>query len=377
MLKRLIVLLLPIALLTVGCDLSEDMSECGVLRLNMRYILNGERVDHLADYVGDVRIYVFDQTRTNLVEIVRPTRGDIQRGYTEIENPAAGEFTFVAWAGGGTDIVGSGYMEVDMDDPANSQYRQITHDGDGSHNGETTLESFYMMIEHDDIAALPIVGEARPKTNQFVDLFHSSTENFLVVEGQQQTINFDFVRNTNILDILVTGLDNLESASTRAEGEDPLGLFTTGRNGRYKWNNTIDPYARMVRYESVPHESVPHPTDRPISANEMHVDIKTLHMNQVRHKDDPILLHLADPVTGADLATINVIEAIIQVRDNEGNFLYRTQEDIDREYVFPIRIEILPGGIAQPGDGRGGIRVFVNDWEIENLDPVVEGPSIN
>lgn len=346
MFRKFYSLLLASAVSTVamvGCNLSEDLSDCGVLRINMRYTLNNERTDQLADLVGDVRIYVFEESTGLLVDIIEPTSEDITRGYMEIQNPRVGEFTFSAWAGSGNDIEGSGFMEIEMDNAATHSYRDLWDDD------ETHIDDFYVMVEHDELPSSKF-GDVLPRRTEFVDLFHSSIESFEVTREKEQSIDLYFVRDTNILDITINGIEHLPSAGTRA-GEEPVGLFLTGRNGRYTWDNTIDEHARLVRYES---------TTRSLDETTMQSDIKTMHINQVRHKEDPLLLYITDPATGKDLhAPINIIQAIGQVRDEDGNYMYRTQEDIDREYVFPIEITISAGL---------RIKVTINDWVVEFPD---------
>ena len=341
MFKKISSLLLPV-LFMAGCT-SEDLSECGVLRLDLHYTMNGEHLDRLSGNVGDVRIYVFDSNTKLLVRVIEPTPQDIARGYSEIQNPTPGKFTFVAWAGSGDDIHGSGFMEVEMDDPENHNFRDLWDDD------ETLLDDFYIMLEHDVIDDPSIVGDKCPK-GDFVDLFHARVEDFEVVQAQKQTVEFDFMRNTNVLNITVTGLESLNSGNTtRAEADAPVGLFVTGRNGRYKWDNTIDPYARLVRYE---------PTALTRTETDMESDIKTLHLNKERHADDPVLLYIVDPATGDNLhQPIDIIEAIGQVKDEDGNYLYRTQEDIDRAYTFPILVEISD-------EGELVITISIDGWKI-------------
>jgi hypothetical protein len=353
MLKRLIYLVLP-ALLAIGCDLREDLSHCGVLRLNLKYTYNNDNVDKLIGHVGDIRIYVFDASET-LTRIVRPTAADIERGYYELRYMPGGRYTFVAWAGSGTDIEGSGFKEVHMSDPA-------AHNRTGNVTvGETTLEELYMMIDYDTLPT-EILGDVAPKSHDFVDLFHASVENFEVKPAESQTVDFDFIRNTNVLKVTVTGIQHLSTGAGRAV-DAPLSIYAVGRNGRYKWDNTIDPHARLVRYEP-PYSSL---TD-----TQMKVDIKTVHLDLSRHIDDPVNLHLTDLTTRAGIPDqpLDIIAAIRQVKDAQGNYLYRTQEAIDREYEFPIDIVILDPGLS----GDITIKIFIKEWEIELPNANIDRP---
>lgn len=48
--------------------------------------------------------------------------------------------------------------------------------------------------------------------------------------------------------------------------------------------------------------------------------------------------------------------------------MYRTQEAIDREYVFPIQFTIELVQYPDPGSGSLVIKVSINDWVIEFPD---------
>lgn len=80
------------------------------------------------------------------------------------------------------------------------------------------------------------------------------------------------------------------------------------------------------------------------------------------------MLYITDPATGEDLhQPVDIIQAIGQVKDQGGNYLYRTQEDIDRNYCFPIRVEI-PEGFNPDDPGSLSIRISINDWVIDFPD---------
>ncbi len=349
MFKKLIVL--PIlALLAVGCNLKEDLSDCGVLRLSLRFTYNTEQIDRLEANVNDVHFYVFDKETDILVDIIEVGYEEITRGYTEVEDLPAGTYTFVAWGCGDEDMLGDGhFIEAHMNDsPAHDHTRAAII-------GETTLDDFYMMVDY-DVLPDDVLGDIAPKVDDFHDLFFANVTDVVVKNEENQTVDFDFIRNTNVLKVNITGLEHLEADNaTRAPAPgQPLDVFAIGKNGRYRWNNAICQDARTVRYE---------PPYTSLDDDSMQVDIKTLRLDLARHSEiDPIVLHVENPADGKPLISpLSVMDAIVQVKDDEGNFLYRTQEDIDREYEFPIDISIQPDK---------SVRIFISDWEIINLTPV-------
>ncbi len=140
---------------------------------------------------------------------------------------------------------------------------------------------------------------------------------------------------------------------TRAASPDqPLLVYAVGENGRYKWDNSIDQHARQVRYE---------PPYTSIDESSMQVDIKTMRLDIERHEGDPVNIHISDPTTGRDMIDpLDVVKTILGAKDDEGFRVFRTQEDIDREYEFPININILVDL---------SVKISVGEWEVEGLNP--------
>jgi hypothetical protein len=339
------------ALAMIGC-MKEDMSDCGALRFEMRFIRNAEGVDRLATDVGDARIYMFDKSSGVLSRIVEVSPADIARGYVEVANPDAGLFTCVAWGGDGEELSESGFMEVSMSNPATHSYDE------GIEVGVTTLDNFYMMIEHDELPAAA-EGEVAPKTSDFDDLFFASASDVHVDRGEKEVAKLDFIRNTNVLKVTVSGLENLpaQGGGTRADSGAPLDIWALGENGRYRVDNTIDDDARLVQYQS---------PDHALSDNSMWVDLKTLRLDLERHDaDDPVRLRIDNGTTGDKLVDLDVLKAIGQVKGEDGAPLYGTQDQIDRQYEFPINIVLDESSRT----GELYVRIFIDEWEIITPDP--------
>lgn len=340
-------------LLLVGCNLHDDLSDCGIIRLNFRFTHNSEHTDKFKDNVRDVKFYIFDDATGVLVEIIEATPSDIARGYAEVKDLPAGKYTFVAWGGGSEEMTRGGFVEAHMSDAATHDYTEFVT------KGQTELDQFYMMISHDRLPD-EVLGDVAPKTDGFEDIFHDAVEGVEVKNLTNQTVDFDFIRNTNIIKVTVTGLEYLANYNpTRAASPDqPLWVYAIGKNGRYRWDNTIDQYARTVRYE---------PPYTELDATRMQVDIKTLRLDLSRHTAiDPIKLYVINPDTGNNMIyPLDVMDAIGQVKDDNGNFLYVTQEDFDREYEFPIEISILHDL---------SVKISIDGWEIVNLTPNTDRP---
>lgn len=331
MFRKIVILLLP-AILSAGC-IREDMKDCaGGLRLRFRYTHNVQGKDLLAERVRDIRVYVFDQNTGALAHIIRPTSQDIANGYVDTDIPD-GIYTVSAWGGGGEDLMLEGYLDGRMTDTYTQSYTTPVI------IGQTTPDNFRMMLACDPVAR-NITGDVTPRAVDFDDLFFAAAANIEARKGTRQTVDLDFIKNTCVLKISVTGLEYLASytpagrGSSRAPGAgQPLEVFVTACNGVYGHDNRIDAYAPRVRYE---------PPCRMLTPTRMEVDIKVLRLEIARHTADPVLLYVRDAAAGMDMVwPLDVLDAIVKAKDAQGNLLYQTQEDIDREDEFPIAISIL------------------------------------
>jgi hypothetical protein len=350
MIKKLICLLLP-ALMAAGC-VRENLDDCVGCRLYFRYTLNSEGVDLITAHVQDIHIYVFDQSTGMMVDVIEVGPTDIARGWVDIDDLPDGTYTFSAWGGSSADMSRS-FAEAHMTDAT-------VHDHSYPRIGHTSIDEFFMMLDY-EAAPAELHGDITPKVEQFDDLFFAMAGNIPVSKGETRTIELDFIRNTNVLKITVTGLEHLwnHNLSTRKPAPDqPLHVFVVGRNGRHMWDNTIDPDARLVRYE---------PPCHTLTANTMGVDIKTMRLDISRHTSgDPVLLYVRNAVTGDDMiAPLDVVGTILQTRSTRGDLLYPDQEALDREYEFEFDLSILHDL---------SVKVTVNGWDVIDAKPDTDRP---
>ncbi len=342
MLKKLIMVLLPVFFAT-GC-IAERYDDCISYRLRFRYTYNSDGVDRLAAHVGHIRLYVFDLSTERLAEVIEVGSEEIARGYIDINDLPDGRYTFVAW-GSSNDELSRSFVDSHVD--ATTQLRSDIE------IGRTSLSDFYMMLDCEELP-VDVHGDIAPSLDTFDDLFFAKAEGIAVARGANRQVDFDFIRNTNVLKVAVTGLDYLTNYdSTRGpSANQPLHVFVTGRNGRYRYDNTIDIAAPVVRYE---------PPCHTLTAATMGIDIKTMHLSIDRHTDDPILLHVHNAALGHPMiAPIDVLDAIRRAQDTRGEILYPDQEAIDRQYEFPFEISIL---------ADLSVKITVDSWEVIDTEP--------
>lgn len=315
MIKNLYLLLI-LALIATSC-LKENIEGCpaGKLSISLKYTINVENEDHLDEKIGQINLYIFNDATGLLVRIIPINQEQLLRGvyFTDLDQ---GIYTFVAWAVNGRDISQGGYDAVDMTDFAKDTHTTPTV-------GTTNINNFRVRLR------TTALGTDRvPANGIFNELYHAKAANIVVREGEQ-TINFDFTKNTNALKVRVQGLEYLiQSRSTTPEVE----LFAIGTDDRYNAHNVAGAPATSLRYQ----RDVSYP-----ETNVAQSDIHVLRLDMELHKSHPMLLHLQEKATTRELIKpIDILALILKIRNEDGTLIFKTQEDLDRWDEFPIVLKI-------------------------------------
>ena len=347
-------------LLTTGC-VTEGPQDCPQGELTFHYTYNEVGDDHLTEDIHNIRLYMFDRRTGLLVDILDLDDDDIARGYARFKGLPDGVYSFVAW-GHGSDDLSQNYSDIEMIDAA-------SHDYTGIEIGRTTLDYFYMMVKMNELPA-DIEGDVTPVQRDFEDLFFAIARDVAVNGGLDRAVEFDFMRNSHYLNIEVTELDKYPqtragsagsagSAGNAGSSGSPVNIFVVGRNGRYRYDNSIDRAARLVRYE---------PEYLSLTESAMTLGIKTLRLDIDRHLTDPVLLHIEN-AEGRDLIEpLDVIQTLLASRGPQSGQGYGNQEWLDRTYEFPMKIDISSNE-HESGDVELIIKITVNGWTITYIVP--------
>jgi hypothetical protein len=329
-----------------------------------------------------VDIYVFDQNTDYLVDIIKVSKDEIDRGHIDVSNLPDGLYTFVAWGDSVGDNSGI-FKGVHMTDPGIGRYVEVR-------KNVTKLSELYMVLTNYIDLGNEIV---KPGVDNFEDLYYAKATG-VMISGDNISVPLNFVRNANTLDIDIKGVKNLNlpslsGGSRAAESRtatrpdltpvtDPvLNVFVLSQNGRFNSENLIDQNAQIVRYE-------PQSQRYSIDNDVMKVYLKTMRIDVIRHTNSPMLLYIQD-ANGKDLIKpLDVVKSILQIEDPvTGKLLYETQAAIDRAGEFDIEVEFVkdgPGpGPIDPGndpdpeeDPKIGVKITINDWVIVYIDPIVD-----
>lgn len=349
----------------VSCT-KENMDDCSAnLRLKFTFTLHLNGDNRFGPNVQLIKVYFFDESGT-LAHIQQGQGAMLTSDYVMNVQLTPGKYTIIAWGGSNEDFANS-FHEGHMNDPLTHTYET------GVTIGKTTLTDFRIFLNYGIADDYP--EDIISTIEEFDDLYYgaagtrqSGTSNYIleqieVCTGMVNEKQIELIRDTNILRVTIDGLENLQKANrTRANndaslrGAEPLQVWVSARNGRYKSDNSIGEYARMMRFPAL---------HRDLNQHSMVVDIKTMQLNMVRHQAEPMYLTIQDPVTRTTYPQypIDVVNTLLQARNPEtGEYIYRSQEDFDKVYEHLIRIEIT---------AELQVRIFVQGWEIIIVRPEI------
>jgi hypothetical protein len=333
--KNNLLFLLLVTVLAGGC-IRENLSDCVVeLYIDFLYDKDGDGKDDFEKEVKGMVVYVFDQTTGLLVDIVEVDKADLAKGYFNPNLPD-GKYTFLAWASSGQNLGDGGFSTGQMSGSDPGSYSPPTI-------GSTLIDDFRLYL---NTTTPPGGGLPTPTMEQFDNLFYAVARDVSVKNGRPTVkTDLDFVKNSSILDVNVTGLENLPDPNTK-----PV-VYVTGNNGVLTQNDTADPNARQIRYN--PYEQVP-------GTNSVQEMIKVLKLDINQPTAQQPMIHITDPGTGRDLVPpIPVVDAIKKMQDESGTPLIRNQRDLDNWDQFPIDVAI---GKNSDGDLTVNIKVVVEGF---------------
>jgi hypothetical protein len=340
--KNNLLFLLLALILATGC-VYEDLSDCiEDFHLSFLYDMNGDGTDDFGKEVKGMVVYVFDQQTGLLADIVEVSPEDLSKGYFNPNLPD-GKYTFIAWASSGSNLNNGGFSTGQAGSTPGS-YTPPTI-------GTTLIDDFRLYLN----TTTPAGGMPTPTIEQFDNLYYAVARDVQIKNGRPTApAKLDFTKNSTILDVNITGLENIPNNSS---GTPPV-VYVTGTNAVLTQNDTTDPNAQQVRYNS--YQQTP-------GVNSVQDMIKTLKLDINQPTAQQPLLHITDPNTGKDLVPpIPVVDAIKKMQNADGTPLIRNQRDLDNWPEFPLDVHIERG---DNGEVIVTVRVVVGGFRPQPLDP--------
>lgn len=372
--NRFNLIFLLILIFTMSGCIKENLDDCFAgLRLRFDFSLHSDMGNRFGPDVQVIKVYLFDEE--GILRHTQEGRGNIlTNDYVMNVNVVPGKYKIIAWGGSNEEFRNS-FHEGHMYDPAHQLYEN------GVSIGKTMLNDFRVFLNYGIADNYP--EDIIPTINEFDELYYGAvgvrekeTSEYLfepveVKSGSITERNIELIRDTNILKVTIDGLQYFQketSVYNRALSDpgaanrtsEVLSVWASAHNGHYKYDNSIGEYDRLLRY---------HPHYVQTDENSMLVDLKVMRLDMKRHSAEPIYLTIEDPVTGIRYPSqpIDIVNTLLQARNPEtGDLIYKTQEDFDRIYLHPIKIEI--GADLH-------IKIFVHNWEVVVLYPEIDFSS--
>lgn len=332
MLKRSFLYMMTMILFTLwGCT-HEDTEDCvqGV-RLHFTHLLNNQNANLFGAKVSMVSVYVFD--KDGLYLDTYTSKGiKLTNDYVMSLPLKPGTYSFVT--------LGGDLLTYEVGELIDSE-KHIFNPGLVA--GKSHIERFAFLLDAGDPGASKKYVTI---SHRLSHLFHGILDSLSVPRGKITDATIDLIQDTKQINVNILGSDNLNNF-TKADFNDKLDTYVLSNNGRYKHDNTIDKYARALKYEF---------SNYSLSNDTLKTDIIKL---RLMNDNDQSRLKL-DVINFATLFDQHMVSMI------KKNPKYKKQQDFDREDLFVFDIRIQPDL---------SVTVKVNGWTISDVTPVSENSN--
>ena len=321
----------------------ENLDECFFgLRLKVAYLLPYGNDNTPAPSVHHAKAYVFNEQ--GVLCAVGEGKGDCLSAESSIDiNLSPGKYKVLVWGSDAMDLLVPYKAEATI--------------------GKTAFSDFQLSLKGEINEA---ATEFIPEEAAFSDLYYglagkrtAGTSEYVLKEVviPEQTIveeTVELIRNTNQLNITIEDFQNLVPGWTTDNTN--IEMYVLGKGETYDKDNNFVSNNYKVKYT---------PYKKEIKDNRFLFNLKTQRIRRNMQNVKPLMLYIYDKSQGKSLYELDVLEALLKVHNGEDNYLYSTQQDLDRIYSHNIKLKI------ESSDGiRLVIKVFIDDWEIVNMYPV-------
>lgn len=300
-----------------GC-IKEDSSCCDLgLHLRFRYTLNDHYENLFGAEVNRITIYVFD-SNGKYVDTFSEQGDKLTNDYVMNVPVPKGRYSVVAY-GGDFSTYSAGELTAQTD-----AIKQLLR------KGVTNIQDFRMELKN-------ITGQDGYLHPAQIpdDLYVGLALDVLSCPSNKKITDVELIKDTKKIKVKIIGTDNINA---------PLDVYIIARNGRYKFDNSIDMNHGIFKYT---------PDKSSQQINYLEVDLKMLRLVLGQ---SPMLV-IKNSLTSEVIYNKNMIEQILLTNK------YVTQTDFDREdeFVFEILIKSINNNIT--------ISVLINGWKIVTINP--------
>ncbi|MGL5636595.1 MAG: FimB/Mfa2 family fimbrial subunit [Bacteroidales bacterium] len=313
------------SLFIIACT-HEDTSNCAQgIQLHFTHLLNKQNQNLFGEKVNGVSVYVFGADG-KFVDTYVSGNTKLTNDYVMTLSLKPGTYRLIV-LGGDMNTYQVGEMSNSQSDNFDLLLRK----------GVTDINHFAFLINKEYQA-----GSELNISSELSHLFYGYASGLDVEYGTYTDATIDLIRDTKRINVRITGYRFLTDHLFRDQQNPGIDVEALSLNGRYKNDNSIDEYAKKLRYI--------------FSNNKQSGDTLnyTAIMMRLLIENDPSQLKVILPAVQNELYNKNMVEQICK------NPQYKTQTDLDREETFNFDISILPDL---------NISIKINGWEIIEVTP--------
>lgn len=314
--KRIFTYLVTVLLLALQGCIKEESSNCeSVLLLRFRYTLNDQYANLFESEVNRVTIYVFD-CKGMYVGTFTEQGDKLTNDYVMRVPLPKGKYSVVVY-GGDLSTYSVGGLSNETNIIINTTLNR----------GVTTIADLRLALNGTTGEENYLYPTETPN-----DLYAGLAVNTTSVPNNKTITDVELIKDTKKIKVKITGTSVIDGL---------LDVYITAPNGRYLYDNSIDPEHGTFKYAPI-HSST--------SPSYMEVDMKTMRLTL---GGTPILV-ITNKTTSEVIYNENIIDQSLLTGK------YVTQEDFDREdeFVFEITLTIDLQVI-----------VSINGWVVNNINP--------
>lgn len=315
-------ILLTILIFMQSC-IKDDYSDCkeSALRLRFRYTLNNQYSDLFGSEVRQVTVYVFDADG-KYVGHYSDSGEKLATNYIMTIPLPKGDYRVIAICDN-LNTFSAGWIDRNT----NSFYSEFQP-------GVTVDSDFRVMLNTKEGAEgylVPVSVPGEFYTGYVADAPSTFDTSYIT--------DVDLIKDTKNIVVKISGLDFITRAMITPD------VYITAVNGRYKNDNSIDDFHRMLKY--TPHDSS-------VTGNTMDSYLKTMRL-VTGHAPMLVIKKPSDP---GYLFNQDITQLILSTPK------YTSQEDIDREDTFVFEINFTQA------DNNIVISILINGWKINTIIPI-------
>jgi hypothetical protein len=340
---------------TVGCNLSEDLSDCVTavggegIQLTFSFT-DSDGQEAFGTRVPSLSAFVFDERELFVGRWDELDNTKFTEDYVMTLPLPAGIYNIIVWGGIDAEhyeLAGSGDTRASID----------------LQEGVSRIDDLQVRLladSDDEVSFIP------------GNKFHGEVLNRIVTDATDNDILINLKKNNKEIRLTIIGIPMPKEEETRANPYTQIDMWLEAANGVYDFHNAMDEFSTTMTYRT-PHE----PDSGPVQWTDgqeydaMFATFHTLRL-QLRDSGGETMSHPFS-IYNADVNVTFKVDLLHDYIHKTEQGMYNTQAKIDAEDVFDVVIYMPEDGPDSPWNGsNAGVIVFVNDYKVNTTGSVLQ-----